>query len=49
MSYEQRIDNPDNNPDGRSWDLDAEMEALNPASRRNVAAYAGELALPEDH
>lgn len=49
MSYEQHIDSPDRNPDGRSWDLDAEMEALNTASPQNLAAYAGELALPENH
>lgn len=47
MSYEQHIDSPDRNPDGRSWDLDAEVEAFRHPETLNVATYAGGLTLQE--
>ena len=48
MSYEQRIDNPDQNPDSRSWDLDAELQALHPNDVHAPPEYMGGLALRDN-
>ena len=41
----KHIDNPFDNPDGRSWDLAAEIAALGEPDERTAETYVGGLAL----
>ena len=44
----EHIDNPFDNPDGRSWDLGAEMAALGQPDDRTAEMYVGGLALADN-